>query len=515
MSAVPDPSPQPAPSLTDPRGVPAPPGGAPPPLPPLHVAFPASVALATAVLAFYLLEVALGGPSEAVLRRLGAVRHDLAIEHGEYFRFFCAAFLHGGLLHLALNGLALIQLAPLVELLWGSPRLLAVYLLSALGGTVLSALFQPLPSVGASGAILGLAGLLIGATWIAREPFRTRLRQVLGRRLLFAVALTFVLGVALQVLWLPIVDNFGHLGGFLVGLASSAFLRDPEAPPGRASRTLAGALSALCLGAFAWMALVSRPVDPLDDLVQVHASLQREAPDHPIAQALTIELARSLSDAGRHDDARAALLRRLEGAPDDASALMRLATSFRLHGAPPPDALARARTLADRAAARTDDADRDPLERVLLLDAAGDLHALAGDARAAAAADEEALALLERLAAERPDDPDVLNAHAWMLLTRHEVAARDPARAERLARRAVDLLEGSIARFTEEGRRDLAMKLDTLAEALRQLGRLDEALAFQRRAVTMARHAGLGGDDLIELVRRQAQIEAQLRQARG
>lgn len=501
-----DPSAEPAPFVLGPRGAPtAGPDGRLPPRPPLHVAFPGSVAIAIAVLAFYLLEVALGGPGEATLRRLGAVRHDLALEDGEYYRFFCAAFLHGGLLHLALNGLALIQLAPLVELLWGTPRLIAVYLFAALGGTLLSALFQPLPSVGASGAILGLAGLLIGATWIAREPFRSRLRLVLGQRLLFGVALTFVLGVALQVLWLPIVDNYGHLGGFAVGLASSAFLRDPEAPPGRPSKLLAGALGALCLGAFAWMALGGRAVEPVDDLVRVHARLQREAPDHPLAQALTLDLARSLSDAGRYDEARAVLLRRLQAVPDDAAALSRLATSFRLHGAPAPDVLAAARTLADRASTRQDVA---PLVRSQLLATAADLHALAGDRRAASEAEEEAIRLLEPLVAARPHDGDALNALAWTLLTRNDPTARDPARAEGLARRAVDAAEGSLSRLTDDGRLDLALKIDTLAEALRQLGRLDEALAFQRRAVDMARHAGLSGDDLLELTRRLELIQA-------
>ncbi|MCO5171834.1 MAG: rhomboid family intramembrane serine protease [Planctomycetes bacterium] len=480
-------------------------GAGPPPLPrpPLHVMFPGSAAIVLAVLVFYLLTVVLGGPDEPSLRRLGAVRHDLALEEGEYYRFFCAAFLHGGLLHLTLNGLALIQLAPLVEMLWGTHRMLAVYLLSAVGGTVLSAVFQPLPSVGASGAILGLAGLLLGATWVAREPFRSRLRMVLGQRLLFAVVLTFVLGVSLQVFWLPIVDNYGHLGGLLVGLGASALLREPEAPAGRPARALAWGAGSLCLAAFAWMALAGRPVDQVDDLLKVHARLQREAPAHPHARDLTAALAGALSQAGRHDDARAVLLRRLAAAPDDVEAMARLAASFRLHGDVPPDVLGAVRGMAERAGRA--DLDLPPLERAHLRLTTAELHALAGDADAARAAEEEALALLEPAAAD--EDPLVLNALAWLLLTRHDPALRDPARAEALSRRAVDALEAPLRALRRDDAQ-LAAALDTLAEALAQLGRPGDALAFQRRAALLARRAGAQGDPLLEYTRRLERLEA-------
>lgn len=476
--------------------------------PPLHVAFPASVGLAMAVLAFYLLEMLLGGPNQAVLR-LGAVRHDLVLEDGQYFRLFCAAFLHGNLLHLILNGLALIQLAPLVELLWGSQRMLAVYLLSALGCSLLSAVFQPIPSVGASGAILGLAGLLIGATWIARDPFRTRLRQVLGQRLLFGVLLTFALGVALQVFWSPIVDNWGHLGGFVIGLLSSLFLREPSAPIGRGSRALAGALGVLCVASFGWMAAAPPPPESLDRLMAFHARVQQQAPDMGSGGELTHALAGELSAAGRIDDARAVLLTRLSAAPDDAEALAALSRSFRLHGDVPRDALAAARALVDRKAATLDELE--PLERQQWLLSAAELHGLAGDRDAAHQAEEELIELAEAWVAEAPENPSALNALAWSLVSRHDPALRDPTRAERLARRAIDALESSFRRFSDQGKLELAMTRDTLAEALRQLGRLQEAEAFQRRAVDMARELGLSGDSLLELTRRLDEIETALR----
>ncbi len=463
-----------------------------------------------AVLAFYLLQTLMGGPQESMLR-LGAVQHHLVLDDGQWFRLLCATFLHGHLLHLLLNGLALIQLAPLVEMLWGSHRMVAVYLASGLGCSLLSALLQPIPSVGASGAILGLAGLLIGATWIARDPFRSRLRQVLGNRLLIGVLLTFALGIGLQVFYSPIIDNWGHLGGFLIGLLSSAFLREPSAPPGRAARGLAGALVALCLGSFAWMAVTPLPDASLDRDMAYHALLQQKAPGAAKSGQVSLALASDLSAAGRVDDARAVLLTRLRAAPDDVAALSVLARSFRLHGVAAPEALAAARVLADRNLARHDELER--RTRSDLLFTAAELHALAGDARAARAAEEELLVLAEAWVAEEPDDPTALNALAWSLVARHDPSLRDPARAERLARSAIDALERSVWRFSLEGQHDLAMTRDTLAEALRQLGRLQDAQAFQRRAIDMARELGVSGDALLDLTRRLEQIEAALRQA--
>jgi rhomboid protease GluP len=465
------------------------------------VLFPASLALTVVVAIFYLLEVALGGPGDRVLHRLGALRHDLVVDRGEYYRVFCAAFLHGGALHLVMNGLALVQLAPLVELVWGGSRLLVVYLLSALGGTVLSAWLQPMPSVGASGAILGLAGLLLGATWFGREPSRSRLRELLGRRLLFGVALTFVVGVALSVLWLPIVDNYGHLGGFAAGVGASAFMRDPQRPPGRASRALAALLCALFLLAFGWMAVSGRAADSIEDRVAEHQLLMRAAPHHPRTELRTYELAQELAVEGRHDVARALLLGRLQVAPGDEVALAHLARSFRLHGGVAPDLLGAARAHVERALAGPDGS------KTRLLAIAADLHAMAGDLGAATRAEDELLALQESALRMSPDDPGVLNDLAWALLTRHDPARRDPARAHTLARRAVDRLEGSFTPFGE-ARVALAHTRDTLAEALFQLGRLDEALETQRRAVELGQAEGLVGDDLLDLTRRLETIEA-------
>jgi membrane associated rhomboid family serine protease len=477
---------------------------APAELPPDRPPLPASKALAGAVVVFYLLELLVSrslDPSPFALRRLGEVRHDLVFQDHEYYRLVCGAFLHGGWIHITLNGLALIQLAPLCEVVWGRWRMLAVYLLSALGGTLLSALFLPamVPSVGASGAILGLAGLLVGATWFAKEPFRGRLRQLLGRRLLGSVVLTFAIGIGLLFI-VPIIDNYGHLGGFTTGVLASLVLRDPSTHEGRGVRALALGLSGLCLAAFVWMAVAGRGQESFE-------ALSRVGPNERV-DMVAAQLAQDLSADGEVDAAREALLARLEGDPAS-TVLERLATSFEVRGGVRPEQAARAATIARAALARLDqlpppDGPGPAAVRAATYGAAGQLVGRAGDAALAQHAEDAAIALLEAALRDAPGDPDLENALAWTLVTRRDPRTRDLRRALELARDAVSRSEprGSGA---SDGER--AMRLDTLAEVLRQAGQLEDAVAFQRRAVQLARKDGIDGDDLLPLTRRLEELE--------
>ncbi|BGO88928.1 hypothetical protein NBRC10512_005682 [Rhodotorula toruloides] len=134
------------------------------------------------------------------------------------FRFFVPIFLHAGVVHLLLNMLAQCTSAAQVERMMGTPRFLVVYLASGIFGFALGANFALVgqPSVGASGAIFGThAALLVDllAHWkIEYRPLR---------KLLFLVV-EIVIGLGLG--WVPGVDNFAHLGGFLMGLLTSILL---------------------------------------------------------------------------------------------------------------------------------------------------------------------------------------------------------------------------------------------------------------------------------------------------
>ncbi|NUW44404.1 rhomboid family intramembrane serine protease [Nonomuraea rhodomycinica] len=131
---------------------------------------------------------------------------------GEYHRLITGAFVHGSLMHVLFNCWALYVLGPSLERAFGHGRYLALYLLSALGGSVLGYWLDPLnqPSVGASGAIYGLFGAAF----------------LVGRRLKLDVRyLAVLIGINLVITFVvPGISWTGHIGGLITGSAVAAAL---------------------------------------------------------------------------------------------------------------------------------------------------------------------------------------------------------------------------------------------------------------------------------------------------
>jgi len=149
------------------------------------------------------------------------------IAGGEYYRLLTAALFHTSLLHLGFNAYALYSLGRHVEDLLGTPRFVALYAISALGGSVASYLLNPAPAVGASGAIFGIVGALTVHAWQTRAVFGEGARQLLGS-MLFIVLINLGLGLTT-----PSIDNTGHLGGLVAGvLGGSALLPRFRLVPG-------------------------------------------------------------------------------------------------------------------------------------------------------------------------------------------------------------------------------------------------------------------------------------------
>ena len=130
---------------------------------------------------------------------------------GQYWRILTGAALHGGIMHLVFNSYALYVLGKLIETLSNRAHLAIVFLLSAIGGGILSLIFLPeIPSVGASGGIIGFLGYLT----IYGFKRRKLLPDGFLKNMLFNVGFIAVVGIFV----LPNVDNFGHLGGLIVGV---------------------------------------------------------------------------------------------------------------------------------------------------------------------------------------------------------------------------------------------------------------------------------------------------------
>ena len=142
--------------------------------------------------------------------------------HGQYWRILTGAAIHGGIIHIAMNGFALFNVGRIFEMLTNRAHLAVVFLLSAIGGGVLSLLFLPDGvSVGASGGIVGLIGYLAVYSFRRRQFVSSAFRK----NLIFNIGFLFVFGIALS----GVVDNYGHLGGLIVG-AVYGFAQIPSDP---------------------------------------------------------------------------------------------------------------------------------------------------------------------------------------------------------------------------------------------------------------------------------------------
>jgi rhomboid protease GluP len=133
---------------------------------------------------------------------------------GEWWRVITPIFLHGGLLHFFFNSFVLLQLGPITESIYGTPRFWVIYLCCGIAGSATSQFTRPVLTVGASGAILGLMGLLLVYGW--------RHGGVLGQTLKSAMIRYGVYILVFSLLF-PRTDHLNHLGGLLCG-ATLAFV---------------------------------------------------------------------------------------------------------------------------------------------------------------------------------------------------------------------------------------------------------------------------------------------------
>ncbi|MBB6174312.1 membrane associated rhomboid family serine protease [Nocardiopsis mwathae] len=165
-----------------------------------------------------------------------------AMVEGEWYRLITAAFLHGGVMHLLFNGFALYVIGPQLERWLGHARYLALWVLSAIGGSVLTLLVQPTQlSVGASGAIFGL----FGAVFVIGKRLGLDTRFIVG---LLAVNLVITFLV-------PNISWTGHIGGLVTGLALAgvyAYLPRQSAPHRTAIHAAATGVCALLLVVLAY-----------------------------------------------------------------------------------------------------------------------------------------------------------------------------------------------------------------------------------------------------------------------
>jgi rhomboid protease GluP len=186
----------------------------------------------------------LWGMNGETLYRLGACFPPSIFQGHQWYRLITAMYLHGGLIHIGFNMMVFLDLGPIVEEVYGSARYLFLYTVMGAVSFLVSALAGHF-SIGASGAILGLIGLLIAVTTRRGGAYMRELRS----RMISWVITIFAIGLLFGGMR---TDNWAHAGGLAAGFLLGKVFADrqpvngPEKTRGYALGWLAGLVTLAC-----------------------------------------------------------------------------------------------------------------------------------------------------------------------------------------------------------------------------------------------------------------------------
>lgn len=153
-------------------------------------------------------------PSMKSLYNLG-MTGTYALQQGRWWTLITAIYLHGGVLHIFFNLLWVRQIAPTVQELFGTARLIVIFTLSGVLGFVVSSIFGVPFTIGASGSIFGLLGAMIYYGRSRGGSFGMAIYRQIGQWALVLFVLGFVMAG---------VNNWAHAGGFASGYLSAMVL---------------------------------------------------------------------------------------------------------------------------------------------------------------------------------------------------------------------------------------------------------------------------------------------------
>jgi membrane associated rhomboid family serine protease len=166
---------------------------------------------------------------------------------------------HYGVVHIVMNMVGLIHLGRVAEPAIGSVRFIIAYVVSGVVGFVVTVAWTLLvPSTaswtaGASGAIFGMLGLILGFLWRRGDP---RWKGLLAQSAIYIVIFAFI----------PQINNSAHVGGMLAGVAFGVLFAPGAPQPSRGwQRLLAALLMTAALASLA-LARTSPLYEPVRDL---------------------------------------------------------------------------------------------------------------------------------------------------------------------------------------------------------------------------------------------------------
>jgi rhomboid protease GluP len=189
----------------------------------------------------------LGGINSNILARMGASL-PFGYNVAQPWRFLTAVFLHASLLHIGFNMWVLMDIGPMLEEMYGSARFFFIFTITGVCGYVLSS-FTGHFSVGASGSLLGMIGVLLAITGG---------RNSTGSRMLRSQLIYWLVYIAVLGILMPGIDNMAHIGGFASGFVLGKLMADrqpADALERRRAVILGWSTAAALVASFAFMLL--------------------------------------------------------------------------------------------------------------------------------------------------------------------------------------------------------------------------------------------------------------------
>jgi len=251
---------------------------------------------------------------------------------GQWWRLVTYMFLHGGLMHIAFNMWCLWDLGRLCESLYGRWTFAAIYLITGVAGGLASVAWNPeVLSVGASGAIFGLAGALLASFYLGEFSVPRIGIQGTLRSLLFFVGFNVLFGALVSG-----IDNACHVGGLASGLILGALIARlaPQHDGVRRVGVLGAVALAVVLSAFGvqrWRGpeLHFRfAIDAQKNVDRMIAALQKKVKENPQDASAHYALANEYFVERRFSEGESELQRVLDLQPQNARARMDLGNLY-------------------------------------------------------------------------------------------------------------------------------------------------------------------------------------------
>lgn len=178
-------------------------------------------------------------PSNLSLAVLGATGTRAIFGLHQWWTLVSASFLHGSLLHLLFNMIALYQIGPLVAREFGVNRMVIIYLLSGVLGFLVSVLAGVWSTIGASAAVCGLIGAMLYYGKHRGGTYGQAVYSQIGG---------WAIGIAVFGFMVPGINNWGHGGGMAAGFLLAMVFGYKERRPDTFSHTIIATASLALTG---------------------------------------------------------------------------------------------------------------------------------------------------------------------------------------------------------------------------------------------------------------------------